>query len=34
MKKLDDDADGEIAFDEFYKGLSNVSKFSQPDQMN
>jgi Ca2+-binding EF-hand superfamily protein len=31
MKKLDDDADGEIAFDEFFKGLSNVSKFSQPD---
>jgi len=34
MKKLDDDADGEIAFEEFFKGLSTVSKFTQPDQLN
>ncbi len=34
MKRLDDDADGEIAFDEFYKGLSQVSKFSQPHELN
>lgn len=33
MKKLDDDADGEIAYDEFYKGLSKAGKFKQPTDL-
>jgi Ca2+-binding EF-hand superfamily protein len=28
MKRLDDDADGEIAFEEFFRGLSVVKQFS------
>ncbi len=27
MKRLDDDADGEIAFEEFYRGLAQVKQF-------
>ena len=34
MKKLDDDADGEIGYDEFYRGLAEVNKFKQPHDLN
>jgi hypothetical protein len=34
MQKLDDDADGEIGYDEFYKGLVDVGKFKQSTQLN
>ena len=34
MKRLDDDADGEIAFKEFYGGLAMVKQFQQPNEIN
>jgi Ca2+-binding EF-hand superfamily protein len=34
MKRLDDDADGEIKFEEFYQGLALVKQFQQPNEVN